>query len=325
MYRGLYFIPNEKDIKENLGGFSEKILVKELKGLSPFLEELYVGIISFIDMHYEKIVEIIPYDYDEYIQNTRNDVIRLKDNADANEKMLAKYQFIIKQVTFIGQFLFRIKNALIDSLHKYAKVILEDVTFLLTKLNNMIDLLDHQTLEIKKNNMDISNDDLIYIKILNIFWVIDNHLYLVSETINEDMNDDFLEYFNEVKEQINNCQRECNCYNYDVKKSKRIYKEAKKLLNQVRHKYKLPCRENDFDLLKKVYSSDNKNNDTVRNFILNGLNELENTNKVLLEKEMDNYMLEDWQKELVRNGEYNPWNFEEDGDLEEEDYYFEDD
>ena len=93
----------------------------------------------------------------------------------------------------------------------------------------------------------------------------------------------------------------------------------------MRHKYKLPCRENDFDLLKKVYSSDNKNNDTVRNFILNGLNELENTNKVLLEKEMDNYMLEDWQKELVRNGEYNPWNFEEDGDLEEEDYYFEDD
>lgn len=44
-----------------------------------------------------------------------------------------------------------------------------------------------------------------------------------------------------------------------------------------------------------------------------------------LEREMDDYMLEDWQKDLVRKGEYNPWNFEEDGDLEEDDYYYEDD
>ena len=43
-----------------------------------------------------------------------------------------------------------------------------------------------------------------------------------------------------------------------------------------------------------------------------------------LEKEMDAYELEDWQKELVRNGEYDPCNFEEDGDLEEDDYYYED-
>ncbi|MBR3325248.1 MAG: hypothetical protein IKG14_04300 [Clostridia bacterium] len=44
-----------------------------------------------------------------------------------------------------------------------------------------------------------------------------------------------------------------------------------------------------------------------------------------LEKEMDDYMLEDWQKDLVRKGEYEPWNFEEDGKLEEDDYYYEDD
>ena len=44
-----------------------------------------------------------------------------------------------------------------------------------------------------------------------------------------------------------------------------------------------------------------------------------------LEKEMDDYMLEDWQKDLVRKGEYEPWNFEEDGELEEDDYYYEDD
>jgi hypothetical protein len=43
-----------------------------------------------------------------------------------------------------------------------------------------------------------------------------------------------------------------------------------------------------------------------------------------LEKEMNAYDLEEWQKDLVRKGEYDPWNFEEDN-LEEDDYYYEDD
>ena len=38
---------------------------------------------------------------------------------------------------------------------------------------------------------------------------------------------------------------------------------------------------------------------------------------------MDDYYLEDWQKDLVREGKYEPWNFEEDN-LEEEDYYYDD-
>lgn len=51
----------------------------------------------------------------------------------------------------------------------------------------------------------------------------------------------------------------------------------------------------------------------------------ENDKKKQQEKEMDAYGLEEWQKDLVRKGEYDPWNFEEDGDLEEDDYYYEDD
>lgn len=43
-----------------------------------------------------------------------------------------------------------------------------------------------------------------------------------------------------------------------------------------------------------------------------------------LETEMDAYDLEDWQKNLVRQGRYNPWNFGEE-ELEEGDYYYEDD
>ena len=41
------------------------------------------------------------------------------------------------------------------------------------------------------------------------------------------------------------------------------------------------------------------------------------------EKEMDIYGLEDWQKEEVRKGNYDSWNFEEE-DLEEDDYYHDD-
>lgn len=51
----------------------------------------------------------------------------------------------------------------------------------------------------------------------------------------------------------------------------------------------------------------------------------EKKRKEELEKEMDAYDLEDWQKDLVRKGDYDPWNFEEDGELEEDDYYYEDD
>lgn len=40
---------------------------------------------------------------------------------------------------------------------------------------------------------------------------------------------------------------------------------------------------------------------------------------------MDDLNLEDWQKELVRKEEYSSENFEEDGELDEDDYYNEDD
>lgn len=43
-----------------------------------------------------------------------------------------------------------------------------------------------------------------------------------------------------------------------------------------------------------------------------------------LERKMNVYSLTDWQKEEVRKGNYNPWNFEEDGELDEDDYYYED-
>ena len=43
-----------------------------------------------------------------------------------------------------------------------------------------------------------------------------------------------------------------------------------------------------------------------------------------LEERMDDLDLEEWQKELVREGKYDPENFDEEPE-EEDDYYYEDD
>lgn len=42
------------------------------------------------------------------------------------------------------------------------------------------------------------------------------------------------------------------------------------------------------------------------------------------EKEIKNMDLEDWQKDLIRSGEYDPYDFEEDS-IDEDSYYNEDD
>lgn len=51
----------------------------------------------------------------------------------------------------------------------------------------------------------------------------------------------------------------------------------------------------------------------------------EKKEKEMLEEEMDNLGLEEWQKEEVREERYDPWNFEEDDSEDEDDYYHEDD
>ena len=55
--------------------------------------------------------------------------------------------------------------------------------------------------------------------------------------------------------------------------------------------------------------------------LLKNIAESNNDNK---EKELDKYDLTEEEKEKVKKSEYEPWNFEEE-DLEDDDYYFEDD
>ena len=55
------------------------------------------------------------------------------------------------------------------------------------------------------------------------------------------------------------------------------------------------------------------------------MNEQQNdNNSEYTDEELDNYGLEDWQKEEVKKGNYEPYNFEEE-EMEDDDYYHEDD
>ena len=49
----------------------------------------------------------------------------------------------------------------------------------------------------------------------------------------------------------------------------------------------------------------------------------EERRKKELEKEMDAFCLEDWQKEEVKKGNYDSWNFDEE-ELEDDDFFNED-
>lgn len=50
-----------------------------------------------------------------------------------------------------------------------------------------------------------------------------------------------------------------------------------------------------------------------------------NKNKDDLEKEMNAYNLDEYEKNLVRKGLYDPWNFDTEGPFEDDDYYKDDD
>ncbi|MBR1416498.1 MAG: restriction endonuclease [Bacilli bacterium] len=76
---------------------------------------------------------------------------------------------------------------------------------------------------------------------------------------------------------------------------------------------------------KDVSSSIKKNSSSGSYFHANNVvtKKVSKDNDLKLENEMNDLDLEDWQKDLVRKGNYDPENFEEE-DLEEDDYYYDD-
>lgn len=80
-----------------------------------------------------------------------------------------------------------------------------------------------------------------------------------------------------------------------------------------------------FSIMILKYSTEKEKEEnkeeTRKTYIPKDINTKKNKKK---EKNTDNYDLEDWQKELVDDGSYEPYNFEEE-ELEDDDYYSEDD
>lgn len=61
------------------------------------------------------------------------------------------------------------------------------------------------------------------------------------------------------------------------------------------------------------------------NKTLDGIEEKKEKNRLdALGEEMDMYGLDEDEKELVRKGEYDPWDFDPDNPFEEDDYYNDD-
>ena len=77
-------------------------------------------------------------------------------------------------------------------------------------------------------------------------------------------------------------------------------------------------------ILDVLFDDDKKKKGQQDYGVLSYMNDEEDNNSEYTDEEIDSYGLEDWQKEEVKKGNYDPWSFEEE-DLEDDDYYGEDD
>lgn len=139
----------------------------------------------------------------------------------------------------------------------------------------------------------------------------------------------YFEYANYVSLQIDNYSKQIIKYKDNEDKLVDILKQLMNLSEKVSQKVRATMNNKKPSSIMQVPKSSKQH--TVRTMflgsaLLDSLNSSreKGVRKEELETEMDAYNLEEWQKDLVRRGAYHSWNFEEDGDLEEEDYYYED-
>ena len=74
---------------------------------------------------------------------------------------------------------------------------------------------------------------------------------------------------------------------------------------------------NEEDLINSNYANEIDDVEVEINDVSN------NDNNKNIDDELNIYNLEDYQKDLIKEGQYDPWDFEEE-DLEEDDYFEED-
>lgn len=139
---------------------------------------------------------------------------------------------------------------------------------------------------------------------------------------------------------IKNISNYNNLYKYFIRDDELVNRinfviEKKSILNNAYVEYnkgrlKYLMNKNKAENSNRVNDNSNKSNNNIFDAIfLTGLKSLfslgdkketPNTNK-----EINNSNLEDWQKDLVKSGNYDPNNFGEDDDMEPDDYYYDED
>lgn len=76
-------------------------------------------------------------------------------------------------------------------------------------------------------------------------------------------------------------------------------------------------------LFNDLFGDDKRKSQQAAGFLSFLDDKQEENNSGYTDEELDSYGLEEWQKEEVKKGNADPWNFEEE-DLEDDDFYNED-
>lgn len=310
MFRRISYTPYEDVIKENLGEISKDALIKEINVLFPKIKELVKE--TLMVAHNRDIETLI--DEKRYINLEQQD----------EKEVLVSYQLLFNYILEIGKFLINLKN--LNSTN------IPQTWLCLEKLDLIIDLADHHTDVDIKEKMDISNFGLPYIKLQNTYWKVVEYtrLYENLYRICEGTSKRILPYCLEVKKEAQRIKDSCDI-NLPNRQIKKYYKEEMQLLVSLERQYYKEFNKVEREILGDEYEEETSKSYGVFSFFkfmmdwaeeVKKEDEKEKSDK--LEKTMDNFMLEDWQKELVRKGEYDPWSFEESDELEEGDYYYED-
>ena len=93
------------------------------------------------------------------------------------------------------------------------------------------------------------------------------------------------------------------------------------VLKKVTSKNETKIKEDNRTILFRNEEKEENKEEISKTYIPKDINTKKNKKK---EKNIDNYDLEDWQKELVKEKKYDTFNFEEE-ELEDDDYYSGDD
>lgn len=160
---------------------------------------------------------------------------------------------------------------------------------------------------------------------------LENHIYIMSLSISGGSTEKIRTLLNDYNSRLKEYDKAINKYKLNEDELLRIFliliKDTAIVQTEIRHfllgdtvnVYNKPINKNGKD--DEITFTDVAAGLAIADAIGSHKNNKKDKN---LEHEMDIYDLEDWQRDLVRKGEYDPWDFEENGELEQDDYYYED-